>query len=60
MNWLIGIPGAAFLCDMAWAYIKPYKACPLCNGRGHCVRCNYTGKVLRFGARWVHPELRRR
>jgi hypothetical protein len=41
------------------AKVKPYKACPVCNGRGHCVRCQYTGKVLRFGARWVHPELKR-
>jgi hypothetical protein len=40
--------------------IRPYKACPVCKGRGHCIRCGYTGKVLRFGARWVHPELRRK
>jgi len=42
----------------AFLRFKPYKACPGCNGRGHCIRCGYKGKVLRFGARWVHPELR--
>jgi len=40
--------------------IKPYKACKTCNGRGHCIRCQYTGKVLRVGAGLIHPELRKR
>ena len=44
----------------AYLKFKPYKACPACNGRGHCIRCQYSGKVLRLGAGLVHPELRRK
>lgn len=40
--------------------IKPYKACGYCRGRGYCAFCNYRGKVLRFGARWVRPSLRKK
>ena len=40
-------------------WVRPYKACGVCKGRGHCVRCGYKGKVLRAGARWVHPELKK-
>lgn len=45
---------------LMWLWVKPYKACGVCSGRGHCVRCRYTGKVLKLGAAIVHPELKRK
>lgn len=62
MNWLPVVYAALVLLAgrVVFLLIKPLKACPVCKGRGHCVRCQYTGKVLRFGARWVRPELRRK
>lgn len=62
MNWLPVILAVLVLLAgrVAFMWFRPYKACPGCAGRGHCIRCGYKGKVLRFGARWVHPELRRK
>ena len=60
-GWLILAGGAVIAAGgrAAFLRIKPYKACPTCSGRGHCIRCGYRGKVLRFGAGIVHPELRK-
>jgi hypothetical protein len=61
-GWLVfaGLVVLAAAARLGFLRFKPYKACGGCSGRGHCVRCGYTGKVLRFGARVVHPELRRK
>ncbi len=60
MTGVLVILAAALAVDLAHAWVRPFKAHKLCRGRGHDPYCNYTGKVLRFGARWVHPELRKR
>jgi hypothetical protein len=56
------IVGVIVLAGLRWIFlkVKPYKACPTCKGRGHCIRCGYTGKVLRAGAGLIHPELRKK
>lgn len=61
MIWVV-LPAAALAAAgyrAAALRIRPYKACPTCKGRGHCIRCGYRGKVLRVGAGLVHPELRK-
>ena len=50
---------AAVAGRVAFLRFKPWRPCRGCRGKGYCVRCNYTGKVLRFGAGLVHPELKR-
>lgn len=50
---------AAFAVRVAYLKFKPWRPCRGCRGKGYCVRCGYTGKVLRFGAGLVHPELKR-
>jgi hypothetical protein len=60
MSALLWIVSVALIADLARAFVKPYKTHRFCNGRGLDPRCNYTGKVLRFGARWVRPNLRRK
>lgn len=62
MNWLPVVLAVLVLLAgrVLFLRFKPFKACSGCNGRGHCVRCQYTGKVLRLGAGLVHPELRRK
>ena len=61
-NWLPVIIAALVLLAgrVVFLWVIPRKACPVCKGRGHCIRCDYTGKVLRLGAGLVHPELRRK
>lgn len=54
------ILGGALACDLAWAFVMPYKQHKFCKGRGYDPYCNYTGKVPRLGARWVRPDMRRR
>lgn len=60
MTVLACILGGAAACDLTWAFVMPYKKHKFCDGRGYDPYCNYTGKVLRFGARWVRPGLRRK
>lgn len=59
-GWLVltGIGGAA---AAGWAVrvaVIPYRPCRTCRGRGLCVRCGFTGKKLRRGARWIRPGLK--
>lgn len=57
---LIAVPaGAAVLgWKLLLARFKPYRPHRFCGGKGLDPYCDYRGKVLRFGARLVRPELR--
>lgn len=57
MIWLAVILAGAFACDLAWAWIHPLKTHRLCAGRGTDVWCKRSGKVPRFGARWVRRDI---
>ena len=61
-GWLILAAAAAgvLAVKLVVARVKPLKNHRFCGGRGLDPRCGYSGKVLRFGARWMRPELRGR
>lgn len=52
--------GGAFAFDVIHAFVRPYKVHQFCRGKGLDPYCGYSGKVLRFGAQWVRPDLRRK
>jgi hypothetical protein len=54
--WVIGLALAG---DLVVAFVIPRKVHRLCAGVG-CLFCHGTGKVFRFGARLVRPDLRRK
>jgi hypothetical protein len=54
---LIGLAVLAYKAFRVWR--KPYKVHRFCGGKGLDPGCDYSGKVLRFGARWVRPGLRK-
>jgi len=55
-----GLLAFALIWDLVLAFVRPYKVHKFCRGKGLDPYCDYTGKVLRFGARWVRPELKGR
>lgn len=55
---LIAIPLAVLAWKLLLAFVKPYKPHRFCGGKGLDPYCDYRGKVLRFGARFVRPDLK--
>jgi hypothetical protein len=48
---------AALCIDLIHAFVKPLKNHKFCGGRGLDPYCNFSGKVPRFGARWVRRKV---
>ena len=57
---LLAIAAILAVISVAKLWLRPFRTCGQCNGRGHCARCRFTGKVPRAGARLVRrTEIRR-
>lgn len=54
---LIVIPLAVLAWRLAYAFVFPLKPHKLCGGKGLDTYCKLRGKVPRFGARWVRPDV---
>jgi hypothetical protein len=57
---VVAVVTVAAVLDLVKGRVKPYRACRVCAGRGHCIRCGLTGKVLTWAGWVMHPELRRK